>query len=154
VTDWAQRARKLQKVRARAVVLERVAFGAGETNWWHVSSRDGFEWVVRAARPGSVISVYVDDQIAEVPYFEEGRATALGILEQVGEVCLGLLGADGLTIEMEFIAGLDDLAEFEETLGVKSRVFIGQFPARTDDGVTAVTMTVPDKDGVVRGHPH
>ena len=49
---------------------------------------------------------------------------------------------------------LFDLAEAIDSFDAKSRVFYGEFPGRDNDGVNAVTMTVPDTDGVIRNYPH
>jgi hypothetical protein len=62
--------------------------------------------------------------------------------------------ADGLEILVDYVAGLDDLTEFESDLRPRQRVFYGAVPGRDDDGVSAVTVTLPDRDSVVRGHPH
>lgn len=136
------------------VVLERLARGGGATNWWCVHDALSFNAVWRQLRPGSAVSVYTSECVGELRYFEEGRTRAQRILGRIGEVCLGLKDADDLAIEMEFVAGPTELADFEALLGLESRVFVGEYPPRVDDGVTGVTFVVPDTDGVIRDHPH
>jgi hypothetical protein len=40
--------------------------------------------------------------------------------------------------------------------GIKQneQLYFGPFPARDNDGQSAITLVLPDKDGVVRQHPH
>ena len=47
-----------------------------------------------------------------------------------------------------------DLAEFMSTVAPTSQVLFGAFPNRDNDGTRALTVTLPDLDGVVRSHPH
>jgi hypothetical protein len=55
---------------------------------------------------------------------------------------------------MEFIGGRRDLEEFEESLDAGESIFFGRFPDRNSDSIHAVTLDLPDRDGIVRRHPH
>jgi hypothetical protein len=52
------------------------------------------------------------------------------------------------------VTGCNDLDDFVSTLTAVSLVFFGPFPASDNDGIRAVTVALPDADGVVRSHPH
>lgn len=136
------------------IVLERLARGGGATNWWLAPDEKCLDAISDRLQPGSAVSVYTAEYLREMPYFDEGRREARRVLADVGEVCLGLRAATGCGVDMEFVAGAGELAEFEATLGFDSRVVVGEFPPRVDDGRTGVTWIVPDADGVVRDHPH
>lgn len=82
------------------------------------------------------------------------RGAALRIATAEHDCVVGVLSADPARLTVEFIAGPGELDEFEETLGDHSEVYVGPFPGPDDDGVKAITFTVPDEDGVVRPHPH
>jgi hypothetical protein len=46
------------------------------------------------------------------------------------------------------------LLDFVSALAPSTLFFFGQFPARDNDGDSAITVILPDTDGVVRDHPH
>lgn len=140
--------------RADVVVLERIARGGGETRWYLLQSDSQLDTLVRLLTPGSVVSFYFDGRIERVRYGPDVLKRILTIINMTGDAVVGLLGADGMTLEIESIAGPTDLAEFTATLGLDSTVFVGAFPARDNDGSAAVTVVLPDADGVVRAHPH
>jgi hypothetical protein len=66
----------------------------------------------------------------------------------------GTLSGARIEVDVEFIAGPRDLAEYAEGLTPGTRAFYGPFPARDNDGEFAVTLDLPDSDGIVRQHPH
>jgi hypothetical protein len=70
------------------------------------------------------------------------------------DVVVGALCSDGFTIEVEFVAGYGDFEYFLDR-GVRPghTIFIGRFPARANDN-GAVTVVLPDLDGVTRRHPY
>jgi len=154
IKEMAQAAELLEGGLAGVVILERLARGGGTTNWWHVRTASELEAVAEFWRPGSLVSLYFDDRISEREYYNGGRQQAMSILNSHGEVCLGIRGVDGLTINMDFIAGPNDLADFEATLGQASTVFVGSFPSRASDGTGAMTFVIPDEDGITRTYPY
>ena len=137
-----------------AVVLERIAAGGGETRWYYCSDRAHLEAVEAQLQPGSVVSFYFDDRIQRSLYSPEIKSNAGKIIAETGEVIIGVLDEDGLHIDVEIITGPNELTEFASTTSFTSHVFYGVFPARDNDGVRAVTVTLPDTDGIVRAHPH
>jgi hypothetical protein len=66
---------------------------------------------------------------------------------------VGTLGPDSMRIDMDTVAGPSDLADLMDVIGTESRLFVGAYPG-PDDSDSAVTLVVPDADGVIRHHPH
>ena len=137
-----------------AVVLERIAMGGGATRWYYCPDGTRLEGIEAQLRPGSVVSFYFDDRIQSGLYTSEIKSNVGKIIAETGEAIIGVLGEDGLHIDVEVITGSDEITEFASAVTSSSRVFYGVFPARDNDGVRAVTVTIPDRDGVVRPHPH
>lgn len=137
-----------------AVVLERIAYGGGETNWYVCRNRSDADDIGRRLKPGSSVSFYFDDRISCRQYGPAVRDEILDIVKDTGDAVVGQLATDGLTIEMEVIAGPNDLSEYAATLVDDALLYYGAFPGRDDDGWRAITFTVADADGVVRAHPH
>jgi hypothetical protein len=69
---------------------------------------------------------------------------------RTGEIVVGRLAADGLHIEVDYPSGPGSLEEITRTLGTGCPIYVG----RDDDGVNAVTLTLPDRDGITRAHPY
>jgi hypothetical protein len=59
--------------------------------------------------------------------------------------------SDGLRIEVDYPGYLEEITR---TLGNDSRIYVGSSPRRDNDGVNAVTLTLPDLDGITRAHPY
>lgn len=76
------------------------------------------------------------------------------MLADTGEVLIGGIGQDGVSLEMVVVVGNSELAELEEQLLDHESVFYGVFPGTDNDGTAAITCILPDADGVVRKHPH
>lgn len=66
---------------------------------------------------------------------------------------MGYPVADGLEIAVEIVAGPNELSEVSSGFAGE-QVFFGAFPRRDNDGHRALTLTLPDADGLVREHPH
>jgi len=137
-----------------AVILERIARGGGATRWYYCLDKNHLDSVEAQLSPGSVVSFYFDDRIRHGLYSTEAKSNLERIIAETGEGVIGVLREDRLHIAVEIIGGLNELAEFASGLGSKARVFYGTFPARDNDGVRAVTVVLPDTDGIVRLHPH
>lgn len=137
-----------------AIVLERIARGGGAARWYHVNSSAELEQLIVALVPGSVVSFYFDRRIRyAIP--EPGIVDLiLQTAHRDGDAMVGRLAVGEIEIAVEYIAGPRDWAEFASTLRPGQAVFFGPFPARDNDGRNAVTVTLPDRDGVARRHPH
>lgn len=136
-----------------AVILERLARGAGATRWFRVESNRSLELLCAQLSPGSIVSFYFDDRIAPRVYDDTTVIRILDLVSANGDAVVGTISDDDLTMRVEIVAGANELGEFAEDLAPGSRVFVGAFPA-ADNAQLAVTVTLPDHDGVTRGHPH
>ena len=137
-----------------AVVLERIARGAGATKWYYCEDPQGLEVIESELSPGSAVSFYFDGRIRNALYSPTVQSDVETIIGEEGEAVIGVLGGDKRHIDVDFVTGPDDLAEFASQLDSSKRVFFGAFPARDNDGTGAVTIILPDTDGMVRSHPH
>ena len=137
-----------------AIVLERLARGGGATNWYYCRNERSLDQIEERLRPGSVVSFYFDDRIGKLWHFEEVCSRVDEVVAAVGECVVGVLANDEIGIEVGFVSGRDDLSEFLNGLPSSSPFFVGEFPARDNDGKDAATILLPDADGVVREHPH
>lgn len=141
-------------LRSHAVVLERIARGAGATRWYWLEGVADVDRLVGWLAPGSVVSFYFDGRIGRASSAAELRARCLEIVAASGGAVVGRLGVDGLEIRVEDVAGDASLSEFMADVDSDDVLFVGAFPAADDDGTDAITLVVPDADGIVRGHPH
>lgn len=136
------------------VILERHARAAGSVAWFRCSSPASLRDVVNEFRPGSCVSFYLDGQISIQRAGPDLRESLLSILHRTGAVLVGLEEVDGIHIAMHIPVGDEELDETLSTLGEDSIVYVGPYPGRDDDGRRAITLLIPDSDGVVRQHPH
>lgn len=146
-------ARLLEQPEGRAFVLERIARGGGATSWYVVRTADDLQTLAERLRPGSLVSFYFDDRLTTGVIDPEARATILGISEQDTSAVVGALDPNDIGIIVDFPSSGGELDEFVTEHEAATFVF-GRFPASENDGSSAVTLTLPDADGVVRPHPH
>ena len=144
-----------------AIVLERIARGGGAANWYRCADHASLAAVNAELRPGSVVSFYFDDRITGCRYTPEVREQLLRLMcrlrdipGETGEIVVGHLADDQLHMTVDFPSGPEGLDEFTGTLGTDPWIYFGRFPGRDDDGTDAVTLTLPDLDGITRAHPH
>jgi hypothetical protein len=137
-----------------AVMLERVPRSGGATNWCYCASKSAVADVESRLLPGSVVTFYFDGRIRADGYSAKIKSALERIVVDTGELLIGQLKHDGLTIDVEVISGPIELNEYLAAIGADSQLFYGVFPARDNDGIAAVTVTLPDHDGIVRPHPH
>jgi hypothetical protein len=136
-----------------SVVLECPARGGGATYWYYCVGTASLQAIERQLAPGSLVSFYFDGRINRSRDLSEAADGARRLIAETGESFLGALNDDGVTIDME----IPDSAQVDEFVaGVKSAgmFFWGVFPWPDNDGVRAVTVTLPDMDGVVPSHPY
>jgi len=146
--------------RRSAVILERIAGGGGETCWYYCEEYRQLSSITSRFRPGSLVSFYFDDRIQRARYSSDLLPLLESMLsmapEVVGarEIVVGVLGPDGVAIDVEFPSSVREIEEQLSESEPAAIVFFGHFPARDDDGRSAVTIHLPDRDGVVRAHPY
>jgi hypothetical protein len=137
---------------ASAVVLERIARGGGETRWYLITTPADLSEVIELLRPGSAVSFYFDGRIAESDP-TSAKDEILAIAARDINAVVAAYG-DEPELRVDFVSGAADLADFVAELCPDERFLFGPFPGRDNDGFAAVTLDLPDPDGVVRPHPH
>jgi hypothetical protein len=140
--------------KSEAIILERIAMGGGATRWYYCPDRLQLDAVEIQFRPGSAVSFYFDGRIQNALYSPELKPNLEKIIVETGDLVFGLLNKDGFHLDVDFLCGPQELAEVTSTLDSKVRIFYGAFPARDNDGIRAVTLVLPDADGIVRPHPY
>jgi hypothetical protein len=136
------------------VILERIARGGGQTRWYVVHDATELSDVVEQLRPGSRVSFYADGRVKHGPFTDEVEVELSDIIVREHGAILGwqLPGTTELT--MEFPGHPAEVSELVVDALAQSEVFYGAFPAPDNDGVNAITVDLPDHDGIVRRHPH
>jgi hypothetical protein len=136
----------------RAIVLERYARGGGATRWYWIRSAADLSQVVELLRPGSAVSFYFDDRIAVGDPITAGDEIVAIAARDINAVVAAHSGQPELRVD--FPAGPLDLAEFVDELQPGDTFLYGAYPAADNDGKRAVSVVLPDADGVVRRHPY
>ena len=134
-------------------MLERIARGGGATNWYVIQTADDLQTLAERLRPGSLVSFYFDDRLVIGPIDREARAAILEIAERDTSAVVGALDERDIQLTVDFPSSGSELDEFVTEHEGATFVF-GRFPSSDDDGSSAVTLTLPDADGVARPHPH
>jgi hypothetical protein len=144
-----------------AIVFERIARGGGATTWYRCPDPARLTTLSAHLRPGSVISFYFDDRITHCRYTAEVRERMLELMRQLrdvpgetGEIVVGHLDPDELHITVDYSGSPEELDEFTQTLEPHPWIYYGRIPGRDNDGTNAVTLALPDLDGITRAHPH
>jgi hypothetical protein len=140
--------------KSSAVILERLARGGGATNWFFCKTTEDLAAIFERLKPGSLVSFYFDDRIRQGWYSEQLDSEIESFIAEDGDCMVGFLGDDGRSIEVDFPGGPGDLKDFVAICGTTRPFFYGRFPGPDNDGKVAFTVTLPDRDGVVRRHPY
>jgi hypothetical protein len=135
------------------IVLERLARGGGATNWYLLREPRDIDALAGRLKPGSCVSFYFDDRLTLGPLDDGARASVLAIAVRDGSAVIGATRSDEIEIEVDFPSNEGEVDQFV-TDHPSSTLMFGAFPDRDDDGELAVTLMLPDADGVVRPHPH
>jgi hypothetical protein len=138
------------------IVLERIAAGAGRTCWYFVSKESDLSGLVGHLSPGSFISFYFDKRFERVRYNSRARRAIERICVRHKEAVVAVRESGGAKLKVFFVAGLEDLDDLEREgdLLTGVEIFIGVYPGADNSGTDAVSLTLPDSDGVVRDHPY
>ena len=136
------------------VVLERLARGGGGARWFFVASRTMLGDVFDVLRGGSSVSFYFSSHLHVEVDNEAARQEMFGEITRLGELILGYPDPDNSQLEMVIISGPSELTEFLMLHPEGSLVVWGEWPARENDGESAITVDLVDADGVLRSHPH
>jgi hypothetical protein len=136
----------------QAVVLERIGRGAGATRWFLVGDVEDLAVLEHRLSTESLVSFYFDGRLTRAAYGPAVAEAILGIARRDGDAVIGRVEDADVKLDVEFIAGQAELDEYAAGVG-KADVVYGGFPAADNDGERAITITLPDRDGV-RRHPH
>jgi hypothetical protein len=136
------------------VVLERLARGGGATRWYVADDTSQLRDVVSRLRPGSCVSFYRDGRIKRAPFGDEVEVELMEDIVRDGDALLGWRIPGIPELAMEVVSGPMDMSELAVEATAQSEVFYGAVPGRDNDGVNAITLVLPDADGVRRDHPH
>ena len=137
-----------------AVVLERIAKGGGAVKWYHCNETS-LDAIGRELSPGAVVSFYFDGRMKQNSLLRKEVVDEIEVIIKKCRVAVvGVVADDGIHIDADDIVSTEDLAEFMSSVSPSSRLFYGVVPGRDNDGVNAITVTLPDEDGIVRHHPH
>jgi hypothetical protein len=137
-----------------AVVLERIAYSAGATRWYYLRDATQLAAVADLLSSSSCVSFYFDGRLAVGPWTRAVMGEIVHAVRLDGDALVGQLIPDEIEIDMNIVSSVSELGEFAGTLPLGATVIYGRFPGRDNDGERAVTLDLPDRDGLVRQHPH
>ncbi|CAN5266329.1 hypothetical protein BH11MYX1_BH11MYX1_43980 [soil metagenome] len=131
-------------------VLERPAAEGEPLAWFYCRDQSDLNEIANQLRAGSAVSFFFDDRIEALVDSDTTRSIITTTCAD-HEIALGALGLDGLRIEMSFARNAEEVALALPPLDDGAQlVFFGAFPGRDNDGTWAITLTLPEVDGVVR----
>jgi hypothetical protein len=130
------------------------ARGAGATRCYRLSEAAQLSALAERLSLGSEVSFYFDGRFHECEYDEAARAEILTIAGEEGDAAVASVSESAIELEVDFVASAAEPDEFISRLGDTSRITYGRLPASARPGELAVTLVLPDANGVVRSHPH
>ena len=142
-----------QRPEGQAFVLERIARGGGSTNWYVVRTSDDLQTLAERLRPGSLVSFYFDNRLTMGAIDSATHAGILEIAIRDTSAVVGAVDESDIELIVDFPSSASEVDEFVTEHETTTFVF-GAFPAGDNDGSSAVTLTLPDADGVTRSHPY
>jgi hypothetical protein len=149
----ATAAPRLLERHSRAIVLERLARGGGGTNWFLVRTPADVQALANQLRPGSCVSFYFDDRFTIGAINDDSRTSILDIAERDTSAVVGALSDISIEVSVDFPSSSQEIDEFLAEHEATSFMF-GRFPGRDNDATRAVTLILPDADGITRAHPY
>jgi hypothetical protein len=137
--------------KSRTVIVERIAYGAGSTNWWLLESPPDVSLLASRAAPGSSLSLYPESRWSEVAIDAEVRATILSMVRQNEEAFVARR-LEGIELAGAYVMSAEDLDDLlVDQLGGHPLIF-GTSSLIDDESV--LTVYLPDRDGTTRRHPY
>lgn len=137
----------------RVVVLERLARGAGATDWFLAKSQQDVRRIFGMLKPGSRVMFYFGGPLRVEPLSE----TVIGAMfEAVGVDSELVIGTprmmEPLILDATLVFGPSELADYLIQPRPAGDVVWGVFPGAEESD--AVTVVLVDNDGTSRPHPH
>jgi len=136
-----------------AIVLERLARGGGATRWYCCRDVADLAEIAGALRSGSRVSFYFDGRLRLGHDVGDAVASLRDRIRPNHDVVLGVL-VDRVHLDMTLISTPEELDEAASEIAGATALVFGDYPAADNDGVAALTLVLPDEDGVVRRHPY
>lgn len=136
---------------ARALVLERFAYGGGDHRWYLCDHPGDFRTALSTAKPSSLL-VILDGSHMAVTSASSLDVDILAAAGAVDGILLGTRDSDGW-LRLDHLDGSelrDALRGYED----ESILVAGPYPKRGLETGEPYVLTVPDADGIVRPHPH
>ncbi|MFI9381609.1 hypothetical protein [Kutzneria sp. NPDC052558] len=144
-----------------AIVLERLAYGGGSTNWYRCVDQPALEALADELRHGSDVSFFFGDRFAHRRYTTRTRAEMArfmdylgGLPGETGAIVVGHVDDDALHMTVDYPSALEEADDFLADFEPEPWIYYGRCPGWENDGVRAVNFKVPDDDGIVRPHAY
>ena len=148
-------------VRRPCVVLERIARGAGATNWFYCRELARLPSIVACLHPSSMVSFYFDERIKRAPWTDATRAEVLALIKAHAEIVFGRFARQDTAptdtlfeIDASLVMSAEEVDDHADGLRSHVPVFFGEFPGKEQDGENVFTLVLPDEDGETRAHPY
>jgi hypothetical protein len=113
--------------KGRAIVLERIACGGGETRWYFCRDKQSFDQIEAALTPGSVVSFYFDERIHPLSASSTADSETEQIIAHDRELVVGVLEND-IHIRVDFPCSQAGLQEFRSSVAPTPCCSLGHFP--------------------------
>jgi hypothetical protein len=113
--------------KGRAIVLERIACGGGETRWYFCRDKQSFDQIEAAFTPGSVVSFYFDERIHPLSASSTADSETEQIIAHDRELVVGVLEND-IHIRVDFPCSQAGLQEFRSSVAPTPCCSLGHFP--------------------------
>jgi hypothetical protein len=136
-----------------AIVLERLHREDRAVSWYRCDGASALDEIADRLRPGALVSFYFDGRVRHVRGGSSVASEVEGVLARHGEAVVGTLAADGIEITASTVASVEALTAWIAGASGDD-VFYGAVPGRDDDGVTAITLALPDSDGAILPLPY
>jgi hypothetical protein len=144
----------IEQASHEVVILERLARAAGATNWYVLHDANQLSDLAARLSPGSSVSFFFDGRFAFHDYNTDIRREILRIARRDRQAVVAKRSGDDIALKVDFIANESELDDFKRDMGRGERILYGAYPAKDNDGALAITIDLPDRDGIVRLHPH
>src|SRR5215471_14557201 len=100
---------------AEAVVLERIAYGAGATSWYYCKGVEQLGLLASLLSPGSVVSFYFDGRIARLrrsAVTGEVEARMRNVVRRGGDLVFGALQEDGVRVDAALLCEDEEIDRY------------------------------------------
>jgi hypothetical protein len=88
-----------------------------------------------------------------MPFNDDAEAEILRVITDTEEAVVGVATPGQVVLDAHVLTDSLELSEVHVEL-VGHDIYLGPYPDPANDGVDAITLVLPDADGVVRSHPY